>query len=140
MSYYDVRLVTKSESIEVLKQLLEKSNGKTMADILECAHINKTFGNIVYLGWNHLISSSTNLIESSMVELEDQELSYRLTLIGGATEEIEESYYTSPPDEELDIPFPSVIRTFDEKDMEMQLKGYDNYIKREDEKEIIEYE
>ena len=140
MRYRDVRLITKLESIEVLKQLLEKSDGETMADIIENAGINKTFGDIVYLGWNYFPSSYTDLIESSMLELEDQDLSYRLTIIGDSTEEIEESYYTSPKDEHLDIPFPSIIRTFDEKDMEIQLKGYENFIKREHEKELLEYE
>lgn len=140
MSHKAVRLVTKIESIEVLKQLLEKSNDETIADILEDADINKTYGDIVYLGWDSLRSSSVDLIESSMIELEDQELSYRLTIIGDATEEIEELYYTSDKDDKKDIPYPSVIRAFDEKDMETQLKGYDSYIKRENEKETIEYE
>lgn len=140
MSYKAVRLVTKIESIEVLKQLLEKSNDETMADILDEADINKTYGDIVYLGWNYLLSSSVDLIESSMIELEDQELSYRLTIIGDATEEIEELHYTSDKDGKIDIPYPSIIRTFDEKDIERQLTGYDSYIKRENEKETIEYE
>ena len=140
MSYKDVRLVTKKESIEVLKQLLEKSNDETMADILDEADINKTYGDIVYLGWNYIRSSAVDLIGSSMIELEDQELSYRLTIIGDATEEIEELHYTSDKDDKLDIPYPSIIRTFDEKDMERQLTGYENYINRENEKETIEYE
>lgn len=140
MRYKDVRLITKTESIEVLKQLLERVDGETIGDIIESADINKTYGDIVYLGWNYLQVTHVEVIENSMIELEDQELSYRLTIIGDTTEEIEESFYTSTKDEEKNIPYPSIIRTFDERDMEEQLKGYDNYIKRENEKESIEYE
>ena len=67
-------------------------------------------------------------------------LSFRLTIIGEYDEDIEESIYTSPKDEEKNIPHPSVIRSFDEKDMEEQLKGYDNYINNTTDKEMDDYE
>lgn len=140
MSYSNVRLITKIESIDVLNQLLEKENGKTVGDIIKQADINKTYGDILYIGWERLSSSYVHLLSDAMIELEDQELSYRFTTIGEATEEIEELSYTSENDEEKDIPYPSIIRSFDEKDMELQLKCYDNYIKKQTEMETIEYE
>lgn len=140
MSNKNVRLITKKESIEVLKQLLEKVDEKALLDIINSADIKQEYGDIVYLGWNSLGSNCVKLLEGSMIELEDQELSYRLTIIGDSIEEIEELHYTSPEDDEKDIPYPSIIRSFDEKDMEEQLKGYENYIKRSLDKEMSDYE
>lgn len=140
MSNKNVRLITKKESIEVMKQLLEKVDEKALLDIINSADIKQEYGDIVYLGWNSLRSNCVKLLEGSMIELEDQELSYRLTIIGDSIEEIEELYYTSPEDDEKDIPYPSIIRSFDEKDMEEQLKGYENYIKRSLDKEMNDYE
>ena len=140
MRYKSIRLITKKESVEVLKQLLEKVDDKSLSDIIDNANINKEYGDIVYLGWNYLHSRRTKLIESAMIELEDQELSYRLTIIDDATVEIEELHYTSPQDEEKNIPYPSIIKSFDENDMEAQLKGYDNYINRINDKEMGDYE
>lgn len=140
MGNKNVRLITKKESIEVLKQLLEKVDEKALFDIINSADIKQEYGDIVYLGWNSLRSNCVKLLEGSMIELEDQELSYRLTIIGDSIEEIEELHYTSPEDDEKDIPYPSIIRSFDEKDMEEQLKGYENYIKRSLNKEMNDYE
>lgn len=140
MSNKNVRLITKKESIEVMKQLLEKVDKKALLDIINSADIKQEYGDIVYLGWNSLRLNCVKLLEGSMIELEDQELSYRLTIIGDSIEEIEELYYTSPEDDEKDIPYPSIIRSFDEKDMEEQLKGYENYIKRSLDKEMNDYE
>lgn len=140
MSNKNVRLITKKESIEVLKQLLEKVDEKALIDIINSADIKQEHGDIVYLGWNSLMENCVKLLEGSMIELEDQELSYRLTIIGDSIEEIEELHYTSPEDDEKDIPYPSIIRSFDEKDMEEQLKGYENYIKRSLDKEMSDYE
>ena len=140
MSNKNVRLITKKESIEVMKQLLEKVDEKALLDIINSADIKQEYGDIVYLGWNSLRSNCVKLLEGSMIELEDQELSYRLTIIGDSIEEIEELHYTSPEDDEKDIPYPSIIRSFDEKDMEEQLKGYENYIKRSLDKEMNDYE
>ena len=140
MSNKNVRLITKKESIEVLEQLLEKVDKTALRDIIGSADIKQEYGDIVYLGWNSLSSNRVKLLEGSMIELEDQELSYRLTIIGDEIEEIEELDYTSPDDDEKDIPYPSVIRSFDEKDMEEQLKGYDNYINRINDKEMGDYE
>lgn len=140
MSNKNVRLITKKESIEVMKQLLEKVDEKALLDIINSADIKQEYEDIVYLGWNSLRSNCVKLLEGSMIELEDQELSYRLTVIGDSIEEIEELHYTSPEDDEKDIPYPSIIRSFDEKDMEEQLKGYENYIKRSLDKEMNDYE
>lgn len=140
MSNKNVRLITKKESIEVMKQLLEKVDEKALLDIINSADIKQEYGDIVYLGWNSLRSNCVKLLEGSMIELEDQELSYRLTIIGDSIEEIEELHYTSPEDDEKDIPYPSIIRSFDEKDMEEQLKGYENYIKTSLDKEMNDYE
>lgn len=140
MRYKNVRLITKTKAIDVLNSLTEQIDDGTMKDIIQDADINKTYGDIVYIGWKYIETDSVELIESSMYELEEQNLSYRLTIIGDYDEEIEESHYTSPEDEEKNIPYPSIIRSFDEKDMEEQLEGYENYIKSSLDKEMSDYE
>lgn len=136
MTNKDVRLITKKEAIK----LFENINNVILRNIISSADIKQEYGDIVYLGWNSLNSNSVTLLEASMIDLEDQELSYRLTIIGNTLEEIEELYYTAIEDDKKNIPYPSVIRTFDEKDMEEQLKGYNNYINKIADKEMDEYE
>lgn len=136
MANKDVRLITKKEAIK----LLENIDNVILRNIISSTDIKQEYGDIVYLGWSSLNSNSVTLLEASMIDLEDQELSYRLTIIGNTLEEIEELYYTAIEDDKKNIPYPSVIRTFDEKDMEEQLKGYNNYINKATGKEMDEYE
>lgn len=140
MRYRDVRLIAKINAIDILNNLTEKINNETMKDIIKSADINKTYGDIVYIGWEYIDEPTAELIENSMYELEEQDLSYRLTIIGEYDEEIEEYHHTSLNDEEKNIPYPSVIRSFDEKDMEEQLNGYNNYINKTTNKEMDDYE
>jgi len=140
LRYRDVRMITTTNAFNILNELTEQVNGETIKDIIESADINKTYGDIVYIGWDYIDEPTAELIESSMYELEENDVSFRLTIIGEYDEDIEESIYTSPNDEEKNIPHPSVIRSFDEKDMEEQLKGYDNYINNTTDKEMDDYE
>jgi len=140
LRYRDVRMITTTNAFNILNELTEQVNGETIKDIIESADINKTYGDIVYIGWDYIDEPTAELIESSMYELEENDVSFRLTIIGEYDEDIEESIYTSPKDEEKNIPHPSVIRSFDEKDMEEQLKGYDNYINNTTDKEMDDYE
>ena len=140
MRYRDVRMITTTNAFDILNELTEQINGETIKDIIESADINKTYGDIVYIGWDYIDEPTSELIESSMYELEENDVSFRLTIIGEYDEDIEESIYTSPKDEEKNIPHPSVIRSFDENDMEEQLKGYDNYINNTTDKEMDDYE
>ena len=63
-----------------------------------------------------------------------------MTTIGEELQDIYEYYYTSTEDEVDNIPFPSIVRDFDEKDMIQQLKAYEKYQKMLVEKDIIEYD
>lgn len=140
MRYREVRLIVKNNAIDILNNLTEKINNETIQDIIKSADINKSYGDIFYIGWNYIDEPTAELIENSMFELEEQDISYRLTIIGEYDEEIEEYHHTSLNDEEKSIPYPSVIRTFDEKDMEEQLNGYSNYINKTTNKEMEDYE
>lgn len=140
MWFKDVRLITKIESIDVLKQVTEKVDEKTLTDIIDSAEINKKVGDIIYLGWDYLRPSYVRLIRYSMFELEDKDLSYRLSIIDYGTDEIEELEYTSEKDAEKAIPYPSIIRAFDEKDMEKTLNNYEKNINEEKNKEMNDYE
>lgn len=140
MWFKDVRLITKIENIDILKQVPEKVDEKTLADIIDSAEINKKVGDIIYLGWDYLKPSYVRLIRHSMFELEDKDLSYRLSIIDYGTDEIEELEYTSEQDAEKYIPYPSILRAFDEKDMEKTLINYEKSINEEKNKEMIDYE
>ncbi len=60
-------------------------------------------------------------LSDALYSISNEEISYRLTIIGENLEDIEEQSYTAKEDENLNIPFPSIIRTFDEKDLERQM-------------------
>lgn len=66
-----------------------------------------------------------------MAEVIDAEISYRMTGIGEETDNIQEDKYTSKEDEKKGIPYPSLVRTFDEEDMESELKLYTARIEKD---------
>ena len=134
MSDFNVRLVTKKQGLEILK------NSEIFKDILSRANINKTFGDLIYLGWKELNSENHFLLEKEIYKLQDNNITYRMTTIGEEMDNIYEDSYTATGEEVEDIPFPSLIRDFDEDDMEHQLRGYEIYQKRLEEKDTIEYD
>ena len=76
-----------------------------------------------------------------MMDLEEHDISYTLSIIGESTGEEEINlYYESKNREIKTLPFPSIIYTFDEKDMEEQLQYYEKHPKDIKQVEEIEYE
>lgn len=108
------------------------------------ADINKSIGNMMYIGWNKLSSEFYFFLRSIELELEDNDISYRITSIGENLKDVQEDYYTASTDENIniEIPFPSVIRTFDDMDFEQQMTGYMKYLeeKQNENCEEIDYE
>ena len=70
------------------------------------------------------------------------DISYRITGIGEELTDVQEESYTSPKDVKVDIPYPSVIRTFDENDIEKQMTGYIKYLeeKQNENSKEMDYE
>lgn len=112
----DIRLIIKKSSLEKLIQ-----EDSEIEEIIEDADINKTYGILLYLGWDDVKGKVVDTLSDALYSISNEEISYRLTIIGENLEDIEEQSYTAKEDENLNIPFPSIIRTFDEKDLERQM-------------------
>lgn len=112
----DIRLIIKKSSLGKLIQEDSK-----IEEIIEDADINKTYGILLYLGWDDVRGKVVDILSDALYSISNEEISYRLTIIGENLEDIEEQSYTAKEDENLNIPFPSIIRTFDEKDLERQM-------------------
>lgn len=112
----DIRLIIKKSSLGKLIQ-----EDSEIEEIIEDADINKTYGILLYLGWDDVRGKVVDTLSDALYSISNEEISYRLTIIGENLEDIEEQSYTAKEDENLNIPFPSIIRTFDEKDLERQM-------------------
>jgi len=112
----DIRLIIKKSSLEKLIQ-----EDSEIEEIIENADINKTYGILLYLGWDDVRGKVVDTLSDALYSISNEEISYRLTIIGENLEDIEEQSYTAKEDENFNIPFPSIIRTFDEKDLERQM-------------------
>ena len=112
----DIRLIIKKSSLGKLIQ-----EDSVIEEIIENADINKTYGILLYLGWDDVRGKVVDTLSDALYSISNEEISYRLTIIGENLEDIEEQSYTAKEDENLNIPFPSIIRTFDEKDLERQM-------------------
>ena len=145
MTEYKVRLVIKQEGLELINKELEKTNDESLKNLIKNADINKTFRDLVYLGWNELDSERYLFLQHTLFEVGYNDISYRITGMGEELTDIQEESYTSAKETNAVIPYPSVIRTFDESDMEKQMIGYEKYLKYLEEKqnencEEIQYE
>lgn len=112
----DIRLIIKKSSLGKLIQ-----EDSEIEEIIEDDDINKTYGILLYLGWDDVRGKVVDTLSDALYSISNEEISYRLTIIGENLEDIEEQSYTAKEDENLNIPFPSIIRTFDEKDLERQM-------------------
>lgn len=145
MTDYKVRLVIKQEGLDLINKELEKTDDESLKNLIKSADINKTYKNLVYLGWNELNSKKYLFLQRQLFEVGYNDISYRITGLGEEMSDIQEESYTSPKDVNVIIPYPSVIRTFDESDIEKQMNGYAKYLKYLEEKqnenrEEIDYE
>lgn len=130
----DVRLIMKKTSLETFKNANDE-----IEEIIEDADINKTYGILVYLGWDDIKGNTVDTISDALSEFSEEDLSYRLTIMGENLDDIEEDSYTSSKDEELYIPYPSIIRQFDESDLEFQMKYFlEDTEKSQNQKEDID--
>lgn len=135
MTDYNVRLVIKQEGVDLINKELEKTNDETLKNLIKKADINKTFRDLVYLGWNELDSERYLFLQHRLFDVGCNDITYRITGMGEELTDVQEESYTSPKDANVIIPYPSVIRTFDESDIEKQMTGYTKYLKYLEEKQ-----
>ena len=142
MTDYKFRLVIKKEGIDLINKVLDITNDEALKNLIKKADINKTFRNLVYLGWNELDSERYLFLQHRLFDVGCNDISYRITGIGEELTDVQEESYTSPKDVKVDIPYPSVIRTFDENDIEKQMTGYIKYLeeKQNENSKEMDYE
>ena len=117
----DVRILTSKKGYERLqkyvKQALKNENG--WDDLLENADIRNVSSNGVLVGWNCIKwyedYKDVNSIVEGLEVLENEDYSYRFSRIGEDFTDHEEIYYDSKNRGDHFIPFPSVIRQFDDE-------------------------
>lgn len=126
MTDYNVRLIIKKEGIDILKNSLKEAD---INDILSNTDIKRIVDDLVYIGWSKLNSENLLSLKKCLFDVGYNDITYRMISIGEDITDIQEEYFTSYEDKSVNIPFPSLIRTFDENDMEQQLKGYVNSTK-----------
>lgn len=115
----DIRLIIKKSSLEKLIQ-----EDSEIEEIIEDADINKSYGILLYLGWDDVRGDIVDTLSDALYSISNEEISYRLSIIGENLEDIEEESYTAKEDENLNIPFPSIVRAFDEKYLERQMNYF----------------
>ncbi len=137
-----IRLITTKEGLSVLKGLNVFINDDFLQTVLKNTQVNKTFGDVIYLGWNDVNLSKERLLTDAMLDLEEKDISYTLSVIGeNSGEEEINLHYESKTKDIKELPFPSIIYTFDEKDMEEQLQYYEKHSKDNTKQmEELEYE
>lgn len=137
-----IRLITTNEGLSVLKNLNVFINDDFLQTVLKNTQINKVFGDVVYLGWDNINLSKRRLLISVMTDLEEKDISYTLSVIGENTSDEEINlHYESKTKDIKELPFPSIIYTFDEQDMEKQLQYFKEYSKNNAiQMEELEYE
>ena len=82
MTDYKVRLVIKQEGIDLINKELERTNDEALKNLIKKADINKTFRNLVYLGWNELDSERYLFLQHRLFDVGCNDISYRITGIG----------------------------------------------------------
>ena len=130
----DIRVITTKDGFEELKKIINQRIEENLGiyNPLEYIEINKKFKDIVYIGWNYIRLSDTEFIDEVVNSLKDKDITYRIAILGESINDIEENYHTAEKDDKRYIPYPSIKRDFDEKDMNRLLK---EYIKELDETE-----
>lgn len=131
----DFRLVTTTKGLEIMKK---ECNDDLLLGIIENAVINKTAGDVIYLGWNRLNTDFVNSIKNLLYELEEQDITYKTAIMGEDFDDVSTYEYVSSKDEDKNIPTPDIDRTFNENAINEALQKITEEIKL-NEFETIDY-
>lgn len=107
----DFRLLTTTKGLEIMKK---ECNDDLLLGVIENAVINKTAGDVIYLGWNRLNTNFVNSIKNLLYELEEQDITYKTAIKGEDFDDVSTYEYVSSKDEDKNIPTPDIDRTFNE--------------------------
>ena len=125
MSYSDVRIVT---SINGFKKLQEYINNyikrnpgnKQLTNILDNVDLKYESNKQCYFGWNRYdwdwyFDESVSIVMAGLIELENNNLSYRFYRLGEDKEDYGESHFDSTLESERDLEYPNITREFDDR-------------------------
>ena len=82
MTDYKVRLIIKQEGLDLINKEIEKNDDENLKNLIKKADINKTFGDLVYLGWNELDSERYLFLQNQLFNVGYNDISYRITGMG----------------------------------------------------------
>jgi len=115
----DFRLVTTTKGLEIIKK---ECNDDVLLGIIDNAVINKSAGDIVYLGWNRLNNDIVKSINNLLYELEEQDITYKTAIMGENFDDVSTYEYLASTDENKDIPTPNIDRKFNESEINNTLQ------------------
>lgn len=126
MSKCDVRIVTSKNGFEVLKSFVEnyiKENSKEndIKNFLEKFDLKYENNKQCYFGWNELsnwneyFNKSVRAIMDGLMELEDNNYSYRFYRLGEDKEDYDEHHFDADREGEQDLEYPNITREFDDR-------------------------
>lgn len=126
MNKSDVRIVTSKSGFEVLKSFVENyikenSNEKDIKNLLQKIDLKYENSKQCYFGWNEFsnwneyLNKSVSAIMEGLMELEDNNYSYRFYRMGEDKEDYDEHYFDAEREGEQDLEHPNITRKFDDR-------------------------
>ena len=137
----DVRITFTKKGYDRFKNIVKRECGSeednNLLNSLDVLFVNK---NYVLIGWDDIRWSEyddtcdTGIIMKSLWELEDEDISYHYARIGESYDDYDEQSYDSTEGQDY-IPFPSLIRRFDDDEIKREMSANFNKINK-NEKEV----
>lgn len=134
----DIRLITKNQGLDIIKELCEKED-KELLDILKSKEtVRQNVSDLVYIGWDRIAGYYADFIEKALISLDEQDITYKVAIKGENYEDISIYEHISEKDKNRHIPMPYIDRVFNENEMKEELQKIKEQEKL-NECEIIEY-
>lgn len=121
----DVRIVTSINGFKKLKEYIntyikEHPENKELSNILDKLDLKYESNKQCYFGWNEYdwdeyFNKSVELVVNGLMELEDNNYSYRFYRLGEDKEDYDEHHFDSTVKSEQDLEYPNITRTFDDR-------------------------
>lgn len=125
MNKSDVRIVTSINGFEKLKEFInnyikEHPENKELSNLLDKIDLKYESNKQCYFGWNrynwdNFHNKSVELIMDGLMELEDNNYSYRFYRLGEDREDYDEHHFDSTIESEKDLEYPNITREFDDR-------------------------
>lgn len=125
MNKSDVRIVTSINGFKKLKEYIntyikEHPENKELSNILDELDLKYESNKQCYFGWNEYnwdeyFNKSVELVTDGLMELEDNNYSYRFYRLGEDKEDYDEYHFDSTKKDEQDLEYPNITKEFDDR-------------------------